>query len=139
MTEAELKALGRDGTVDITTTGTRSGQPHRIEIWFLHLEGRTFITGISGRRSWYANLLSTPDFTFHLKESVRVDLPARAVPVIDEEQRRWVFTRPHRWNRWYLAQESLDSLVATAPMVEVHFLRDSSSHDEFDNRPRAAS
>lgn len=115
------RALGTDGTIDITTTGARSGLARRNEIWFLHLDGRTFVTGTSGARSWYANLRAEPRFTFHLKESLAADLPARAMPVIDEPTRRWVFTRPHRWNDWYLAQEPLDSLVEGAPMVEVFF------------------
>jgi deazaflavin-dependent oxidoreductase (nitroreductase family) len=121
LTEAELRALERDGTVDITTIGARTGQPRRIEIWYLHLEGRTFITGISGPRGWYANLRVNPEFTFHLKESIRADLGARAEVVRDAALRQWVFSQPHPWNRWYQAEEALDSLVADAPMVEVFF------------------
>jgi deazaflavin-dependent oxidoreductase (nitroreductase family) len=122
--EAAHAALTRDGTVDITTTGARSGLPRRSEIWFLHLGGRTFITGTPGPRNWYANLLADDRLILHLKESHVADLPARAVPVHDEATRRWVFTRPHRWNDWYLSQSSLDDLVANAPMVELHFEED---------------
>ena len=111
----------RDGTIDITTTGARSGLPRRSEIWFLQLAGRTFITGTSDPRNWYANVLAEPRFVFHLKETLSADLPARAIPVTDEPTRRWVFTQPHPWNDWYLEHESLESLVASAPMVEVLF------------------
>lgn len=114
-------ALQLDGTIDLTTIGTRSGQPRRIEIWYLHLEDRTFITGTSGLRGWYANVLANPSVVFHLKESVQADLAATASPVLDPELREWVFTRPHPWNRWYLSAEPLESLVATAPMVEISF------------------
>jgi deazaflavin-dependent oxidoreductase (nitroreductase family) len=114
-------ALRRDGTIDLTTIGARSGKPRRIEIWFLHLDNRTFITGTSGLRGWYANVLANPKVTFHLKESIRADLRATAVPVLDPDLREWVFTRPHRWNRWYLSVEPLESLVDTAPMVEITF------------------
>ena len=31
------------------------------------------------RRDWHANLLATPQFTFHLKESLQADLAARAI------------------------------------------------------------
>jgi deazaflavin-dependent oxidoreductase (nitroreductase family) len=117
-------ALASDGTVDVTTTGARTGRPRRSEIWFLHLEGRTFLTGTPGPRNWYANLLAHDRLVFHLKETVRADLPARAVPVHDEETRRWVFTRPHRWNDWYLSESTLDDLVARSPMVELHFLEE---------------
>ncbi|MGL6280589.1 MAG: nitroreductase/quinone reductase family protein [Gaiella sp.] len=121
---AVAAALARDGTVDITTTGARSGQPRRLEIWYLQLCGRTFITGTPGPRGWYANLLAHDRLTFHLKESVRADLPARAVPVLDEPTRRWVFTQPHRWNDWYRAQVPLEELVARSPLVEVVFESD---------------
>ena len=121
MTDAIRAALERDGTIDITTTGARSGVERRTEIWFLHLEGRTFITGSPGPRNWYANLRVQPAFVFHLKESISADLPARAVPVLDEATRRWVFTREHRWITWYREQASLDELVEHAPMVEVSF------------------
>jgi len=114
-------ALGVDGTIDITTVGARSGLPRRSEIWFLQFEGRTFITGTPGARNWYSNLLAHDRLTFHLKESTEADLPARAVPIVDEPTRRWVFSRPHRWNDWYLSEASFDDLVSSSPLVEVFF------------------
>jgi len=120
--ESEVSAaLASDGTIDITTIGARSGLPRRTEIWFLHLDGRTFITGTPGPRNWYSNVLAHDGFTFHLKESTRADLEARAVPVLDEPTRRWVFSQAHRWNDWYRAEASLDDLVAGSPMIEVVF------------------
>jgi F420H(2)-dependent quinone reductase len=45
-----------DRVIDITTTGRKTGEPRRIEIWFHRLDGRYFITGAPGRpRDWYAN------------------------------------------------------------------------------------
>jgi F420H(2)-dependent quinone reductase len=114
-------ALETDGTIDITTLGAKSGLQRRTEIWFLHLEGRTFITGTPDPRNWYANVLAHDRFTFHLKESIGADLPARAVPVLDDVTRQWVFSQPHRWNDWYLSEAPFDGLVASAPMVEVLF------------------
>jgi deazaflavin-dependent oxidoreductase (nitroreductase family) len=116
--------LASDGTVDITTVGARTGLPRRIEIWFVHLDGRTFLTGTPGTRGWYANLLAHDRFTFHLKESVRADLRAQAVPVRDAATRRWLFTQSHPWLDWYRSQASLDDLVAHAPLVEVMFGED---------------
>ena len=121
MDDEIIAALAADGTIDITTIGARSRLPRRTEIWFLHFDGRTFTTGTPGPRGWYANVLANERFTFHLKESVSADLDARAVPVLDEPTRRWVFSQPHAWNDWYRSQATLDDLVATAPMVEVLF------------------
>ena len=120
--ESEISAaLASDGTIDITTIGARSGLPRRIEIWFVRLDGRTFITGTPGPRDWYSNVLAHDRFTFHLKESISADLEARAVPVLDEPTRRWVLSQPHRWNDWYRAEASLDDLVGGSPMIEVFF------------------
>ena len=71
--DKEVKeTLERDRTIDITTTGRKTGQPRRKEIWFHNLDGRLFITGTPGRRDWYANMLANPNFTFHLKQSVQL-------------------------------------------------------------------
>ncbi len=121
MDERSAAALEADGTIDITTIGAKSGLARRTEIWFLQLDGRTFITGTPGARSWYANLLANPRFIFHLKESATCDLEAVAVPVLDEATRRWVFEQPHRWNDWYRSEASLADLVVGSPMVEVRF------------------
>jgi deazaflavin-dependent oxidoreductase (nitroreductase family) len=115
------KALATDGSVDITTRGARTGLSRRVEIWFVHVGGRTFLTGTPGPRGWYANLLAHDRLTVHLKESVRADLAARAVPVRDEATRRWLFSQSHRWVAWYRSQAPLEDLVARSPMVELHF------------------
>ncbi|MDP6495023.1 MAG: nitroreductase family deazaflavin-dependent oxidoreductase [Dehalococcoidia bacterium] len=80
-------ALTTDMVVDITTTGRRSGRPRRIEIWAHRIGDRVFITGSPGTRSWYANLVANPHMTFHLKQKVQADLPARARPVTDGAER----------------------------------------------------
>jgi deazaflavin-dependent oxidoreductase (nitroreductase family) len=111
--------LAHDPTVDITTTGRRSGQPRRIEIWMLDVDDRFFITGTPGRRDWLANLLADPRLTVHLKQRADRDLAATAAPVRDEATRRRVIE--HLSARWYRTQSPIDDLVATAPMVEVTF------------------
>ncbi|MCY4525719.1 MAG: nitroreductase/quinone reductase family protein [Anaerolineaceae bacterium] len=118
MDAAIRKALATDLTIDITTTGRRSGQPRRLEIWFHELEGRWYITGSPGTRDWLANLLARPQFTFHLKESLQADLPARAIPVSDEAERRRVLGGIFAGKD---TPEKLESRVAGSPLVEVVF------------------
>jgi deazaflavin-dependent oxidoreductase (nitroreductase family) len=113
--------LRDDPTIDITTTGRRSGQPRRIEIWLLDVDGRFFITGTPGPRDWLANLIAEPNLLVHLKRRARLDLQAQAAPVADAATRRRVLE--HLQARWYRTQSSLDQLVETAPMVEVTFER----------------
>ena len=84
----------QERTIDITTTGAKSGEPRRIEIWFHKREGRWYIGGVPPRvRSWYRNLESNPHFTLHLKGGVKADLSATARPITDPRERRDVFGR----------------------------------------------
>ena len=119
MDDRTRRALSEDLTVDITTTGARTGRPRRIEIWMLHIDGRYFITGTPGRRDWLANLAAHPEFTVHLKQHVRADLPARATLVADQETRRAVLA--HAAATWYRGEAAIDDLVSSSPMVEVTF------------------
>jgi hypothetical protein len=113
------RALEQDRTIDITTRGRRTGQERRIETWFWNLDGRIYLSGAPGRRNWLANLRAKPEFTFHLKQSARADLPARAHPIDDPEERRRVMSRILEG----LGRTgSLDQWVARSPLVEVEFL-----------------
>ena len=113
-------ALATDMTIDITTIGRRSGESRRIEIWFLNVDGVIYITGTPGPREWFANLAADPSLIFHLKESVVADLPATATIVDQRDERASVFHAPSA--AWYLNQgDSLDSLLAHAPMVRLAF------------------
>ena len=108
-----LTALARDRTIDITTTGARTGRQQRIELWAWPADGTVYLTGTPGRRDWYANLRADPVFTFHLKRGVQADLPARARPIEDPAERRTIFER--------LRPEQVDAWTAGAPLVEVDF------------------
>jgi deazaflavin-dependent oxidoreductase (nitroreductase family) len=116
MDDAIARALERDRTVDITTTGRESGRPRRVEIWFHNLDGRLYITGLPGRRGWYANLRANPQLVFHLKGSAQADLPARARLVEEPVERRAVMEQIlQRLGRG----RDLDEWVARSPLVEV--------------------
>ena len=111
--------LADDPTIDITTTGRRSGEPRRVEIWMLDVDGRFFITGTPGPRGWLANLRADPHLTVHLKRHAHTDLDAVATEVTDAPTRRLVLE--HLTARWYRGQVPLDELIETAPMIEVTF------------------
>ena len=84
--------------IDITTLGRRTGRPRRIEIFFYRAAGTTYLcSGAGGAATdWHANLLANPDFTFHLKNGIRADLPARATPVTDQPNGRPCWRRSWR-------------------------------------------
>ena len=116
MDAAIERALKTDGLIDMTTIGRKTGNPHKIEIAFHNFDGNLYISGMPGRRDWYANLVANPRFTFHLKQSTQADLPARAIPITDEAERRRILTRVvQKWNR----QEQLEAFVRSSPLVEV--------------------
>ena len=110
------RALEQDRVIDITTTGRKTGQLRRIEIWVHNVEGRLFITGTPGRRHWFANLVAHPEFTFHLKRSVHADLPARATPILDNSRRRDLMAKIHSKLEGY---RDLEVWVKESPLVEV--------------------
>ncbi|HET7028909.1 MAG TPA: nitroreductase family deazaflavin-dependent oxidoreductase [Candidatus Limnocylindrales bacterium] len=118
MDNAIRAALARGGTIDITTTGRRTGQPRRIEIAFHRIDGRMWISGLPSpsRRSWIANLAEDPRLTVHLKGPVAVaDLAARARIVDDEAERRRILDRvAQAWRR-----TDLDRMVLESPLIEV--------------------
>ena len=113
------RALEQDRTIDITTTGRKSGQLRRTEIWFHNLDGRLFITGTPGRRDWLANLVAHPEFTFHLKQSAQADLLARATPIFDNSARRELMSKIQSKLTGY---RDLEGWVKDSPLVEVELI-----------------
>ena len=117
--DAIRAALERGQTIDITTTGRRTGEPRRIEIVFHNIDGRIYISGTPSprKRSWLANLEADPHFTFHLKGRVRADLPATARVITDDAERRVIF--PHVARNW--RRNDVDTMVRYSPLIEVTF------------------
>lgn len=113
-------------TVDITTTGARTGRARRIEIWFYRVDGEIYLTTQPATRSWYANLLRHPEFVLHLTGSVRADLPAVAAPVLERGRRSRIFAAiiadlNHPRHRAYLSQpvEPLEDWIIGSPLMHV--------------------
>ncbi|HEY3085017.1 MAG TPA: nitroreductase family deazaflavin-dependent oxidoreductase [Candidatus Dormibacteraeota bacterium] len=112
-------ALERGHTIDITTTGRRTGKARRIEIVFHNIGGRIYISGLPRpqKRDWLLNLEANPSFTFHLKGRTRADLPAVARVIDDEAERREVLAFVARnWRR-----NDLEQMVRYSPLIEVAF------------------
>jgi deazaflavin-dependent oxidoreductase (nitroreductase family) len=110
-------ALAHGHTIDITTTGRRSGQLRRKEIVFHVIEGRLYISGTPRprQRDWLRILEADPHLTFHLKETVQADLPATARVIGDEEERRTLLAEIARiWRR-----DDLAAMIRESPLIEV--------------------
>jgi hypothetical protein len=64
-------------------------------------------------------MVANPSFTFHLKESVRADLPAQARPVTEPEERQRVLARI--LSNIGRPASDLPAWVAGSPLVAVTF------------------
>ena len=112
-------ALERGQTIDITTTGRKTGQPRRIEIVFHKIGDRIYISGIPRpqKRDWLLNLEAEPRFTFHVKGRTKADLAAVARVIDDESERRRLL--PYVARAW--RRNDLEQMVRYSPLIEVTF------------------
>ena len=113
------RALSRGHTIDMTTTGRKTGEARRIEIVFHNIDGRLIITGMpraDRKRAWLHNLEADPRLTLHLKGAVTADLHATARVITDPTDRRviadWVTT--HAWRDY-----DPTAIAEHSPMIEV--------------------
>jgi deazaflavin-dependent oxidoreductase (nitroreductase family) len=116
-------------TVDITTTGRRSGQLRRIEIVFYRFEDAVYLSGIPRPepRAWLLNLEANPELTFHLKQDVVADLPATATVITDPQERRRILSRfvkefnARRTSDSPWPEAVIDDWVEQSPLAKVSF------------------
>ena len=117
MDERVRRSLTHGHTIDITTTGRRTGESRRIEIVFHNFDGRLYITGMPRpqTRAWLHNLAADPHFTFHLKGPVSADLPATARVITDDAERRAIFSKVIQvWKG-----QDLETMTQYSPLIEV--------------------
>jgi deazaflavin-dependent oxidoreductase (nitroreductase family) len=115
--QAIRSSLRRGHTIDITTTGRRSGEPRRIEMMFHAFDGHVYISGMphaERTRAWLQNMRANPAFLFHLKQLVRADLPATAREITEPVERRAVIEQVAR--AW---RQDPDVMFEHSPLVEV--------------------
>jgi deazaflavin-dependent oxidoreductase (nitroreductase family) len=72
----------------LTTTGRRTGRPHRIEIWFATENGRVYLLSGGGERAdWVRNLRETRQVTVDLRGETRTGAARVLLSGTDEDQR----------------------------------------------------
>jgi deazaflavin-dependent oxidoreductase (nitroreductase family) len=116
MDDDTRSALAHSQVVDLTTTGRRSGEPRRIEIFLHALDDQLFITGMPfpGRtRAWLHNVAADPHVTVHLKGRTVADVPATARVVVDPAERRPLIEAAARhWGR-----TDVDVMMLHSPLI----------------------
>jgi F420H(2)-dependent quinone reductase len=130
--QALVDSVVGERTVDIVTTGRRSGRARTTEIWTTVVAGELYVCGTPAAgpdeldrqpRDWLANLLAAPAFTLRLKQSIAIDLPAAATPVTDPAVRAAVLSSPQcAYYREH--SRSFEELVTRGPMVHIELLAD---------------
>ena len=111
------QTLDHGQTIDITTTGRRTGLPRRIEIVFHNIDGRIYISGIPRHRprAWLLNLQANSALTIHLTRGVLADLSATDRVITDLAERGQLIPSIARaWRR-----TDIDEMVAWSPLIEV--------------------
>ncbi len=96
----------RWGTLRLTTTGRRTGQPRAVIVGYLE-DGPNLVTMAmngwgDGEPSWWLNLIAHPDARVDLTDGPR---PVRAHAAVGEERSRL-------WNRWRELDPRLDAFAA---------------------------
>jgi deazaflavin-dependent oxidoreductase (nitroreductase family) len=111
-------ALGTSQVIDLTTTGRRSGEARRIEIYLHSIDGRLVISGMpaEGRtRAWLQNVTANPAVTIHLKKGISADLAGTARVVADPAERRLLLESVARnWGR-----TDLEAMEQFSPLMEI--------------------
>jgi deazaflavin-dependent oxidoreductase (nitroreductase family) len=115
-----------DRTIDMTTTGARTGLARRIEISIWQIDERWYIASGPGPRDWLANLKAQPRFTVHLKRRRRSDLPATATVVTSTADRRRMLAAiidqaGRTASGAKRRRQQLDEWAAKSPLIEVIF------------------
>jgi deazaflavin-dependent oxidoreductase (nitroreductase family) len=65
--KADLEKVANESTVEITTTGRKSGKAHTKPIWFVYDQGRLYLqSGKEGKSDWYQNLKKDPQMTLKI-------------------------------------------------------------------------
>jgi deazaflavin-dependent oxidoreductase (nitroreductase family) len=110
-------ALHRSQVIDLTTTGRRTGQPRRVELFLHDLDGRLFISGMpfSQKRHWLLNVEADPHVTVHLKHGMVADVPATARVVEEPAERRpLIEAAARRWGR-----HDVELMMVQSPLIEI--------------------
>ena len=101
---------GKWGTLRLTTTGRRSGEPRSVIVGYYEDEGNLVTMAMNGwgapEPAWWLNLQAHPDVVVELAGGIRRDVHGRAA-VGDERERLW--------QRWREIDKKLDGYAERRP------------------------
>ena len=81
---AALERIKDDSTIELTTTGRKSGKQHARPIWFVVDHGKVLVqAGKDGKTDWYLNIQKNPEAVMR---AGNVRLRVRGTPVTDAKR-----------------------------------------------------
>jgi len=121
---AALQRISDRSTIELTTTGWRSGRDHTKPIWFVVHDGKILIqAGKDGSTDWYRNLTKNPavrvqqgDYTFRARAVPLTD-PVRVGEIHDLFLRKYTSARVLSWFGSSIGQGRPVELVLVAVAV----------------------
>jgi deazaflavin-dependent oxidoreductase (nitroreductase family) len=100
---------GRSGTLRLTTTGRRSGEPRQVVVSYFEDGGALVTMAMNGwgpaEPAWWLNLQAHPDAVVQTRDGSR---PVRARRAQGQERERL-------WSRWTEIDKNLDDYAARRP------------------------
>ncbi len=113
------ETLDHSQVIDLTTTGRRTGQPRRIEIFVHNLGGQLVISGMpraGSTRAWLLNAGDDPRVTLHYTRAQSpFDVEGTARVVTDPAERRALLEGVARnWKR-----TDVDVMMEHSPLMVV--------------------
>ena len=81
---AALERIKDDSTIELVTTGRKSGKQHARPIWFVVDHGRVLVqAGKDGKTDWYLNIQKNPEAVVR---AGKVQLRVRGTPIADAKR-----------------------------------------------------
>ena len=81
---AALERIKDDSTIELVTTGRKSGKQHARPIWFVVDQGKVLVqAGKDGKTDWYLNIQKTPEAVVR---AGKVQLRVRGTPIADAKR-----------------------------------------------------
>jgi deazaflavin-dependent oxidoreductase (nitroreductase family) len=100
----DIGALASERTLELTTTGRRSGLPRTVTVWFVEDRGVLYVqSGRRGRTDWYRNLRANPRVAVRIGtlraegRAEPVDDPGETARVHDKFLAKYWTARVARW------------------------------------------
>jgi len=99
-----LRAVEDESTLELSSTGRRSGQVRTVTIWFVRDGARLYVqSGKEGNTDWYHNVLANPAVTLRIGtlrlqgQARRVDDPAESERVHTLFDQKYLRARIMGW------------------------------------------